>query len=77
LDYIAIVTMGRENEGAVIPLILKRLQTAGADWFFVLQMITYANPAGNAETFEEAFNAWCEWAKRKGIIKDKHEVLGN
>ena len=74
-DYIAIIAKGVANRKIIVPMILKRLQTSGADWFFALENIAGENPAKNAETFADAFNAWCGWAKAQGLIKETNEVL--
>lgn len=74
-DYLAIISLGRMNKKAIVPLILKRLQDSGSDWFFALENITDANPAKDAEDFDAAFDSWCEWATKNGIIKNKYEVL--
>lgn len=74
-DYIAIIAKGVANKKIIVPMILKRLQTSGSDWFFALENIAGENPAKNAETFADALNAWCGWAKTQGLIKDTNEVL--
>jgi hypothetical protein len=74
-DYIAIISKGVANKKVIVPLILNRLQTSGADWFFALENITGENPAKNAENFDAAFNAWSGWAKAQGLIKETNEVL--
>lgn len=74
-DYIAIIAKGVANKRVIVPMILKRLQTSGSDWFFALENIAEGNPAKNAENFADAFNAWCGWAKAQGFIKETNEVL--
>jgi hypothetical protein len=74
-DYIAIIAKGVANKKLFVPLILKRLQTSGSDWFFALENIAEENPAKNAENFADALNAWCGWAKSQGLIKETNEVL--
>ncbi len=74
-DYIAIISKGVANRKVIVPLILKRLPTSGADWFFALENIAEENPAKDAKNFEEAFNIWCGWAKTQGLIKETNEVL--
>jgi hypothetical protein len=74
-DYIAIIGKGMQNKKVIVPMILKRLQNSGADWFFALEQIAGENPAKNADNFDTAFGAWCGWAKARGLIKESDEVL--
>jgi hypothetical protein len=74
-DYIAIISKGVANKKVIVPLILKRIPTSGADWFFALENIADENPAKDAINFDAAFNAWCEWAKAHRLIKETNEVL--
>ncbi|MGO8698329.1 MAG: hypothetical protein ACLQVY_11500 [Limisphaerales bacterium] len=74
-DYIAIIAKGAVNKRVIIPLILKRLPSSGADWFFALEHIAECNPASNATTFDEACDAWNTWAQANGFIKEANEVL--
>jgi hypothetical protein len=65
-DYQRIIGMGKP----AIPLILERLQTSGADWFWALRHISgeEEDPAKNAQNIEEATLTWIKWGREKGYI---------
>jgi hypothetical protein len=62
-DYIAIISKGE----AIVPLILKRLQTSNSDWLWALENILSEeeNPAKNIESFKVAKQAWLELGKKR------------
>ncbi len=61
-------TLGKEDVKDVVPLILRELQQRPDVWFEALKVLTKENPAIEAETFDEAVNAWLEWGKRKQYV---------
>jgi hypothetical protein len=75
-DYVEIMGLGMTSPQTIVPLILERLPNSGADWFFALETIAGENPAKNAETFEDAYGAWCAWAADKGYLRQYDAVLG-
>jgi hypothetical protein len=62
-DYVAIISKGE----AVVPHILKRLQTSNCDWLWALENIVpeNENPARGIENFKDAKQAWLEWGNRQ------------
>lgn len=62
-DYIAILSRG----GAIVPLILKRLETSNCDWLWALENIIPEdeNPAKGIENFKGAKQAWIEWGRKR------------
>jgi hypothetical protein len=68
-DYIAIMGMGMREPETIVPLILKRVPSMHADWFFALETIAGKNHSKDCENFEDALKAWREWSeKRFGVL---------
>lgn len=66
-DYKAIVSLGMP----AVPLILKRMQTQGGHWYYVLRDITKVNPVdpmdrGNVAAMQRA---WLRWGQADGSIQ--------
>jgi len=51
-----------------VPLILDELHREPDHWFWALTAITGEDPAGDAETLEEATALWLEWGETRGVI---------
>ncbi len=64
-DYQIIMTMGE----AVIPLILKRLQSEPDEWFWALKHLAKGEDAAiGQDNFDDALKAWLHWGRQKGYI---------
>lgn len=63
--YQRIIGMGP----AVLPLILRELESHPAHWLWVLQAITGENPAEGCETVPGAVTAWLDWGRSRGLAK--------
>ena len=65
-DCKAIVSLGMP----AVPLILKRMQTQGGHWHYVLRDITKVNPVDPAERGNVAAmqRAWLRWGRDHGSI---------
>jgi hypothetical protein len=55
----------------MIRLILEELTDKGGHWFWALHAITGASPARFGDSFETVRNAWIEWGKGHGYLKDQ------
>ena|SRR6266576_2465133 len=65
-DYQSILGMGKP----AIPLILKRLQRSGGNWFWALRHISREeeDPAKDAKDIQAAILAWIEWGRRNHYL---------
>src|SRR5207244_4489285 len=62
--YQRIIGMG----WAVVPFILRELERQPDHWFWALQSITGEAPAGEANTFQAAVEAWLRWGRDQGLL---------
>ena len=65
--YQRIISLGRR----VIPLILARLATQPADWFWALRAITGVDPVRPQDTghFQAMQEAWLTWGRERGLLR--------
>ena len=54
----------------VLPLIFERLAKGPDHWYSALTAITEVDPAQGVETMEEARQAWLQWARDNGHLRD-------
>ena len=53
---------------AVVPLILRDLQSEGGHWFTALRTLTGEDPAAHSTSNPEAAAAWLRWGREKGYL---------
>lgn len=62
--YQEIIALGQP----AVPLILSDMKSDPQWWFFALRALTGESPDKDAETFDEAHNAWLAWGRQQGHI---------
>jgi hypothetical protein len=71
-DYQTIMSMGE----AVVPLILRRLETVPDDWFWALKHLAREDAARGEQTFSAAAAAWLDWGRKKGFMDKQVRSAG-
>jgi len=64
--YLQMIAMGQ----TVLPLILKSLEERPAHWFAALRAIARTDPAPEGASPARARQAWLEWGRQQGILRD-------
>jgi hypothetical protein len=64
--YQRIIGMG----WAAVPLILRQLERRPDHWLWALESITGEAPARGAESFQAAVQAWLQWGRERGLLRD-------
>jgi hypothetical protein len=66
VNYLKVIKLGP----AVVPLILRELQSDPAPWFLALRVLTENTEVGkgHAGDFEKIAEAWISWGKERGLI---------
>jgi hypothetical protein len=69
-SYQAILGLAREDESALVRLMLKDLPISRRPWFWALSYFTKENPvsARDAGKMDRMINAWVAWGKSRGIV---------
>lgn len=71
--YLAIVLMAVDDDRhrkLVTRFILEELRDKGGHWFWALHAITGATPAQFGDSISAVRDAWIEWGKSHGYLKD-------
>jgi hypothetical protein len=62
--YLNIIGMG----AAVVPFLLQRVAAGERDWLLALREITDEDPAADARSHDEAYQAWLISCRGKGLL---------